>query len=117
MEKEQSYLSSTDLRLEDVNQLHLKLGHAGIARMERYLKSAIPQDIKNAFSCDGCEKSKITRASFKDSSNKVGKVFERIHADLIGPISPSSKGGYRYSLTLVDNFSGYISSLDRKSVV
>ncbi|KAI7962507.1 hypothetical protein MJO28_000601 [Puccinia striiformis f. sp. tritici] len=63
---------------------------------------------KDEFECKACILSKITKQSFKLESSPASKVFERIHLDIIGPISPESKIKSRFILTLVDKYSGYL---------
>lgn len=90
---------------DQLQDLHLKLGHAGVAQIERYLNHPINAKIKDEFHFPSCDKSKITRATFNQTSTKASKIFEQIHVDLMGPINPTAKGGYRFILTLVDNYS------------
>lgn len=101
--------------LEDVKDLHLKLGHTSLPRIKKYLIESVPSSMKRSFNCKNCDRSKITKSQFKEISTKANKIMQRIHADLIGPISPMAKGGYQYSLTLVDSHSGYISCIPMKS--
>ena len=51
------------------------------------------------------------------SSIPANRIFDKIHADVIGPISPSSLGGARYALHVVDEFThfGKLYTMERKS--
>ena len=53
-------------------------------------------------------KVKLTHLPFNSQFDPVSSPLEFIHADLVGPILPSSNGGARYFFTLVDQFYGYI---------
>ena len=45
---------------------------------------------------------------FNSHFDKAKTPLEIINADLVGPILPSSNGGAQYSLTLVNQYLGYI---------
>jgi transposase InsO family protein len=53
-------------------------------------------------------KGKMTQKSFKHHFDPTSAALEVVHGDLVGPITPSSNGGARYFLTLVDQHTGYI---------
>lgn len=57
--------------------------------------------------CESCTKGKQPRNPFQKIQESK-KLLERIHVDLIGPITPSSLGDNRYVLTIVDAFSGFV---------
>ncbi|KNZ59065.1 hypothetical protein VP01_1805g1 [Puccinia sorghi] len=60
------------------------------------------------FECKSCIISKITKQAFKLKSRPTSKVFERLHLDLVGPINPQARNKAKFILTVVNNFSGYI---------
>ncbi|KNZ60792.1 hypothetical protein VP01_149g1 [Puccinia sorghi] len=97
--EEKSFLSTSE-------QLHKSLGHVSYHRIRQ--KLGIP--LRNIVSCEACALSKITRASFKSKHKKASRPFEELHLDLIGPISPSSRNGDRYILTVVDSHTRYCSA-------
>ncbi|PLW38664.1 hypothetical protein PCANC_16015 [Puccinia coronata f. sp. avenae] len=85
---------------------HHRLGHAGLAR----LKAVLPNiHLISSASCDACMKGKISRLPFQGHFDRTSQPLETVHADLVGPISPSTNSGARYFLTLVDQHTGYIS--------
>jgi transposase InsO family protein len=45
----------------------------------------------------------------------ASKPFEEIHLDLIGPISPCSREGHRYILTVVDSHTRFCSAIPIKA--
>jgi hypothetical protein len=85
---------------------HNRLGHASNDR----LKMVVPSDEKliKDKCCNSCMKGKLTRKSFKSHFDLTSSSLKVIHGDLVGPISPSSNGGARYFLTLVDQHTGFI---------
>ena len=85
-------------------------GHASISTLKPLLKDQFSKDELNRFQCENCVKSKITKSPFSATSTPYSKPLERIHLNLIGQITPQSKAGHRYILTLVNNFSGYLAA-------
>jgi hypothetical protein len=91
--------------------LHRSLGHVSYHRIRH--KLGIP--LKNEKICEACSIAKITRASFKSTHPPASKPFEEIHLDLIGPISPRSREGDKYILTVVDSYTRFCSAIPIKS--
>lgn len=61
--------------------------------------------IDDTYACEICHKAKQNRESFPLSSHKSVALFEFVHADVWDPYSVESHDGYKYFLTLVDDFS------------
>ena len=60
--------------------------------------------------CGGCLKGKQTVSTFPSRSmTKTTRVLERVHTDIMGPMRTPSKGGAKYALTFVDDYSRYVS--------
>ncbi|KAI7965150.1 hypothetical protein MJO29_003248 [Puccinia striiformis f. sp. tritici] len=93
---------------ESLKTIHEKYGHASIQRINNLIPSSVSKAEKDSFKCKSCVLSKIIKQSFNAESQSASKVFERIHLDIIGPITPESKIKTRFILTLVDNYSGYL---------
>ncbi|KAI4357118.1 hypothetical protein L6164_001086 [Bauhinia variegata] len=56
--------------------------------------------------CDGCLLGKQVRKPFpKESSSRATKPLQLVHADICGPIKPSSHGKSNYFLLFIDDFS------------
>lgn len=109
-EDKAAYYSSADLM-----SIHCSLGHACLGRMEKFLKYTIPLANKDAFEFLSCDKAKITRKPFSLQQTTAWRCFDRIHLDLIGPINPTAKGGFKYILNLVDSHSGYLACFPLKA--
>lgn len=103
-------LSSSLNQTQSLSDIHKMYGHSLISTLKTILRDQYSKDELNDFQCDGCVKRKITRAPFSATSLPLSKPFKRIHLDLMGPITPQSKAGHRYILTLVDNCTGYLSA-------
>ncbi|KNZ54487.1 hypothetical protein VP01_2933g1 [Puccinia sorghi] len=99
---------------ESLQEIHERLGHASIQRIEPLVDKLIPKSEIRNFECKSCVLAKITKQSFKNQSTTVAKPFERLHLDLIGPINPQSSLRHRYILTVVDNHSGYLAGFPLK---
>ncbi|XP_064463594.1 uncharacterized protein LOC135374580 [Ornithodoros turicata] len=70
-------------------------------------------------SCDSCQKTtpkgRIARAPLQ-SMPKIDTPFERVAVDIVGPISPPSRSGNRYILTLVDFATRYPDAIPLRSI-
>ena len=59
--------------------------------------------------CGGCMKGKQTVTSFPSRTlKKSSRVLELVHTDVMGPMRTLSKGGAKFVLTLVDDYSRYV---------
>lgn len=56
-------------------------------------------------SCDVCPLARQSRLSFPISHIKSKRIFELIHIDIWGPYKDSTHNGFKYFLTIVDEFS------------
>jgi len=54
-----------------------------------------------------CAFAKQKRLKYSSSTSKSLHFFELIHVDIWGPISVSSIDGYKYFLTIVDDYSRF----------
>ncbi|KAI7958482.1 hypothetical protein MJO29_006699 [Puccinia striiformis f. sp. tritici] len=90
--------------------LHKSMSHVSYHRLRH--KLGIP--IRNPKSCEACAVSKITKGSFHSRHSTASMPFEEIHLDLVGPISPSSREGHKYFLTVVDSCTRFCSAIPIK---
>ena len=108
---EESKPSCLLTKLEENSRLwHARLGHVNFQALELMSKEnmahGIPEMIQPLKRCEGCLMSKQSRKSFPSQANFCSsKVLEIIHADICGPISPTTPGGNRYFLLFVDDYS------------
>ncbi|GJW60856.1 ribonuclease H-like domain-containing protein [Tanacetum coccineum] len=87
------------------NLWHQRLGHPADQVLDA-LKTKLLFDTNPITSpCEMCHKAKQTRETFPLSDHKSHNVGELVHLDLWGPYKVSSKEGYKYFLTIVDDFS------------
>lgn len=93
---------------DELSIIHQSLGHSILSWMEKFLNTKLPKAQKASFKFLNCDKAKITWAPFNHQQKTAGSCFEKIHLDLIGPINPTSKAGFRYVLTLVNSHLGYL---------
>jgi transposase InsO family protein len=93
-----------------LKEIHEPYGHTSIQPLKPFIKN-ISSDKVDKFERKNCLTIKITKQPFSGISTKAKKVFERIHLDLIGPITPESNQKHKFILTIVDNFSGYLGGI------
>jgi hypothetical protein len=55
-------------------------------------------------SCEVCSCSKMTLLPLPSHFSQVHLPLQRIHMDLVGPITPCSNIGFKYFLTVVDQY-------------
>ena len=108
---EESKASCLLSRMEENTLLwHARLGHVNFQALELMSKenmaSGIPEMSQPLKKCEGCLMSKQSRKPFPSQTKfNSSKILEIIHADICGPISPTTPGGNRYSLLFVDDYS------------
>ncbi|UYV74187.1 hypothetical protein LAZ67_11002345 [Cordylochernes scorpioides] len=68
------------------------------------------QNVSDTAECEVCLEGKMRRLPFPSKpveSKKTSSPLELIHSDVVGPISPMSKGGNNYFVTFIDDFTHY----------
>lgn len=84
---------------------HSRLGHPA-DQVLHLLKSRLNLDGKTSLSpCEVCHRAKQTRESFPLSDHKTTGLGDLVHLDVWGPYRVTSRDGYRYFLTVVDDYS------------
>ena len=59
--------------------------------------------------CEACAEGKSSRTKFPERTNKRrAGIFELVHSDICGKISPKSLGGSEYFITFIDDHSRYV---------
>lgn len=92
--------------------LHKRLGHLNMRMVKKLNKNEKLQVIEEETSeklaqCEVCIKGKMSRCPFPKEATKSTKPLELVHSDVVGPIEPTTKGGSRYLITFLDDFSRY----------
>jgi hypothetical protein len=91
---------------------HARMGHLNkdaLAKTQHATTGMLVMDKKSMTLCGGCRKGKQTVPRFPSPSmSKTTKVLQLVHTDVMGPMKMKSKGGDRYVLTFVDDYSKYV---------
>ncbi|GMF12666.1 unnamed protein product [Phytophthora lilii] len=102
---------------------HARMGHLNkdaLAKTQRATTGMPMTDKKSMTLCGGCMKGKQTVAHFPARSvSKTTKVLQPVHTDVMGPMKTKSKGGARYVVMFVDDYSKYVEAyfITKKSEV
>ncbi|GKD54224.1 retrovirus-related pol polyprotein from transposon TNT 1-94 [Tanacetum coccineum] len=97
---------------ENFTLWHRRLGHASMRLIQSLASKELVRNLhKLKFDqhfCDACKIGKQAHASHK-AKNIVSttRCLELLHMDLFGPSAVRSYGGNRYTLVIVDDYSGY----------
>ncbi|GKC25077.1 ribonuclease H-like domain-containing protein [Tanacetum coccineum] len=84
---------------------HKRLGHPA-DQVLNVLKNQVQlEHDSNPSPCEVCHKAKETREPFPLSEHKSKSVGDLVHLDVWGPYKVTSREGYKYFLTIVDDFS------------
>jgi len=95
--------------IKQARDLHERYGHISyntLRTLPEFLK-----EIKEKIRCQSCEQGKATKpsASKQPQEPQNTRLMERIYADLIGPIKPSTPSKeYKYLLNIIEEHSRYI---------
>jgi hypothetical protein len=96
--------------LNDINSIwHFRLGHVGSNAMNRMIShNMIPKSssILTTNTCECCAQSKIVKLPFK-SVCRTSSLLELIHTDLCDNKDYLTRGGKRYFITFIDDFSKF----------
>ncbi|MBW0473976.1 hypothetical protein O181_013691 [Austropuccinia psidii MF-1] len=81
---------------------HAQLGHPG----DQVLKK-LGLKIHNMNPCEICAWGKMTSFPFKGNFPDTSMPLDFLHMDVVGPISPPSKSGHHYFLTIIDQHTSF----------
>lgn len=84
---------------------HYRLGHVSFHKLPLLHGLSLQHQDCVSVPCDVCHFSKQKRLSFPQSTSVVHSIFDLIHCDIWGPFANASYDGYKYFLTIVDDFS------------
>ena len=91
--------------LHDILTWHARLGHLSLSKLlslNLFSKDVSKDIIKQ---CMICSKARQHRLPFPHSQIHSSHVFELVHIDLWGPYRVQTYNGYKYFLTIVDDYS------------
>jgi len=98
---------------DDVMLWHKRLGHASPSLLNKLISRGLVVGLpsikyNDGKVCDACAKGKQVRNSFK-LKNYVSttRPLEMLYMDLCGPMRVTSRGGKRYELVIVDDYSRF----------
>ncbi|KAK9059981.1 hypothetical protein SSX86_020685 [Deinandra increscens subsp. villosa] len=100
-------------KMEDPAWLwHGRLGHTNFQNLDditrKEMVEGVPRIKHISQVCEACMVGKQSRHPFpKESEYRASKPLELVSVDLCGPISPTTEGGNKYFMLLVDDFSRY----------
>ena len=63
----------------------------------------IKQTPNYALNCDICIQEKMSNDRNKTLDCKATKILALVHSDLVGPIQPLAKNGYKYVINFIDD--------------
>ena len=97
------YLDQLRVSVLSPVEAHCRLGHPSLP----VLKKLCPQfDNLPSLDCESCHFAKHHRSSLGPRINKRAEsLFKLVHFDVWGPCPVTSKTGFRYFVTFVDDFS------------
>lgn len=94
---------------------HRRLGHAHEDCILKITPLADNSTKKMKEECSTCIVGKMRCSNNpKERESKTENVLQRVHSDVMGPISPKSLGGSRYIVTFLDDFSSYVTTFAMK---
>ena len=106
----QSEDSANVVRSASLQEWHEVLGHCNVndvTKLEKVVKG-MKIDNRSKFSCDVCIQAKQCVTRERGPRDRATHILDLVHSDIAGPITPTGKFGYRYVITFVDDYSGYI---------
>ena len=99
--------------IEQARNLHERYGHISYNTLRTLPE--FPKEIgKEKIRCQACEQGKATKPRVPKQPQELrsSRLMERIHADLIGPIKPSTPSNeYKYLLNIIEDHSWYIMTI------
>lgn len=91
---------------ENAINLHRKMAHLGVDNLKKLGTMSKGLKVKDTqFSCDICPKAKQARTPFSGHLPVATRLLEIIHSDVCGPFDTETFDGYKYYLSMLDDFS------------
>nr|GEX64102.1 retrotransposon protein, putative, Ty1-copia subclass [Tanacetum cinerariifolium] len=95
----------TEASLNDSKLCHYRLGYMGEKGMKNLAKKGLIKASRNLKFCEHCVFVKQKRVSFSPCIHRTRDALEYIHSNLWGPSPVTYRGGKRYMLNIIDDFS------------
>lgn len=87
---------------------HHRLGHPCVASLGRVLRNLnVPVSADHLLFCEACKLGKMHQKHFASIIHNIVSSFDLLHMDVWGPSSITSLDGYRYYLSIVDDFTRF----------
>ena len=95
--------------VESLDLWHARIGHLNTKSLNRlHAMGFIPNlDDKSHKKCEVCVEAKYTRRPFNSVKERTSDLLDLVHSDLADFRNTESRGGKRYYITFVDDFSRY----------
>ena len=105
-------------KIEEAKELHERYGHISYDTLRTLPE--FPSNVKKGMEprCESCQKGKATKPAAKTNKEPIRttRPLEQLHADLVGPIKPTTPSTqYKYLLVVTDDFSRYMTAMPLKT--
>ena len=106
------YLTGKHPRLDNMTDIylwHCRLGHINKNRINMLIQKEILEvnDCESLPTCESYLLGKMTKSLFTEKGERANELLGLVHIDVCGPMSISSRGGYLYFITFIDDLSRY----------
>ena len=97
----------SNVRKCDLNTWHRIFGHCNYRDINNVQKVVAGMKIEGTSKndCETCILGKTVKDFNRNPDQRSTTAMEFVHADLCGPITPIARGGYRYVLGFIDDYS------------